>query len=171
MAIKTDIAKAYDRLEWSFIKSTMLSMGFPPHLVSLIIRCVTTVFYNILINGRSSVRFKPHWGIRQGDPLSPYLFIICANVFSNLISKAQLDNKIHGIKIAPGAPEISYLFFVDDSLIFCRANKSEATQLKQIITTYQEASGQLVNLDKSGILFSKKFDTQAKNEVLSCLPM
>jgi hypothetical protein len=111
VAIKTDMAKAYDRLEWPFIKSIMLNMGFPQHLVSLIMRCVSTVSYIILINGRPSARFRPQRGIRQGDPLSPYLFIICANVFSNLISKAQLNNKIHGVKIAPEAPEISHLFF------------------------------------------------------------
>jgi hypothetical protein len=156
------MAKAYDRLEWTFIKSTLTSMGFPTHLVSLIMRCVTTVSYSILINGKPTTSFRPHRGIRLGDPLSPYLFIICANVFSNLISRAPLDNKIHGIKIAPRAPEISHLFFVDDSLIFCRANKTEATILKQTISTYLETLGQLVNLDKSELLFSKKWIIKQK---------
>ena len=171
VAIKTDMAKAYDRLEWKFIKATMLSMGFPIHIVSIIMKCVTSVSYSILINGRPSTRFKPQRGIRQGDPLSPYLFILYANVFSALISKAQLDNQIHGVKIAPGALEISHLSFADDSLILCKANKSEASTIHLIISTYQEASGQLVNLDKSELLFSKYVNQQAKTEVMSCLPM
>jgi len=142
MAIKTDMAKAYDRLEWQFIQATMTSMGFPPHLVSTIMKCISTVSYSIILNGRPSTKFIPQRGIRQGDPLSPYLFILCANVFSALISKAQSEHIIHGVKISSGAPEISHLLFVDDSLIFCGATKTEATIIQDIINTYQQTSGQ-----------------------------
>lgn len=165
VAIKTDMEKAYDHIEWKFIQATMLSMGFPNQLVSLIMKCITTVSYIILLNGRPSTKLKPQRGIRQGDPLSPYMFIICVNVFSALISKAQKDKRITGVKIAPGAPNISHLFFADDSVIFCKANKFETNNIKHIIDTYQQASGQLVRMAKYEMIFSKKVDNLSKSYI------
>ncbi|PNY14016.1 ribonuclease H [Trifolium pratense] len=115
--------------------------------------------------------FYPKTGLRQGDPLSPYLFIICADVLSGLISKAQQQKHIHGIMISHGAPEISHLFFVDDSLMFCRATTKEMSTIHNIIQTYQNASGQLVNLSKSEIVFSKGVSSDTKKEISSILPM
>jgi hypothetical protein len=134
-------------------------------------KCVTTVTFSILINGQPSKIFTPERGLRQGDPLSPYLFIICADVFSSLITNAQQNKLIHGVKIAPGAPEITHLFFADDSLIFCRANKEETNNLKNIINKYQQASGQLVNYNKSELIFSKKVHQENKLAIQQILPM
>jgi hypothetical protein len=89
MGIKTDMAKAYDRVEWTFLQATLETMGFPQHLTTTIMNCARTVSFSILINGKISQQFYPNRGLKQGDPLSPYLFILCANVFSNLITKAQ----------------------------------------------------------------------------------
>ncbi|MCH93433.1 putative ribonuclease H protein, partial [Trifolium medium] len=156
VGIKTDMAKAYDRLEWDFLKKTMESMNFPQNIVNTIMKCVSTVSFSILVNGKPTKTFLPERGLRQGDPLSPYLFIICADVLSALITQAQQSQLIHGVKIAPGAPEITHLFFADDSLMFCRANQEETTQMHSILTQYQHASGQLVNYHKSELIFSKK---------------
>jgi hypothetical protein len=95
-------------------------MGFPHHLTDTIMDCVTNVTFSILINGHPSQPFTPQRGLRQGDPLSPYLFICCANVLSGLISRAQNHHNLHGIKIAHGAPEVSHLLFADDSLYFVK---------------------------------------------------
>jgi exonuclease III len=171
VGIKTDMAKAYDRLEWEFIQATLEAMNFPQKLINTIMRCVTTVSFSILINGTPTSRFHPQRGLRQGDPLSPYLFIICVDVFSSLITNAQNSKLIHGVKIAPSAPEITHLFFADDSLMFCRANKEEATHMKALINSYQQASGQLVNYNKSEIIFSKKVDHNIKEEIKNILPM
>jgi hypothetical protein len=140
IGLKTDMAKAYDRLEWKFIRATLEAMNFPHTMVNTIMKCVSTVSFSILINGNPTTTFFPQRGPRQGDPLSSYLFILCADVFSALISRAQSLKLIHGIKIAPRAPEITHLLFADDSLLFCRANEEEANQIKSIITTYQQAS-------------------------------
>jgi hypothetical protein len=132
VGIKLDMAKAYDRLEWVFINNTLKTMGFPSNLVQTIMRCVTSVSFSILINGQPFHSFKPNRGIRQGDPLSPYLIIHCADVFSSMISTKQDQSLINGLSIAQNAPKISHLFFADDSLIFCKAKKEEASQLKAI---------------------------------------
>ncbi|XP_045791800.1 uncharacterized protein LOC123886537 [Trifolium pratense] len=171
VGIKTDMTKAYDRVEWEFLEATMSIMGFPATMVQTIMKCVSTVKFSILINGYPSQEFYPQRGLRQGDPLSPYLFIICANVLSGLISRAQQEKLIHGVKISQGAPEISHLLFADDSLIFCRATSKEVSTIHEIIQAYQKASGQLVNLVKSEMLFSKGDTADIKGEVSRILPM
>jgi hypothetical protein len=122
MALKLDMSKAYDRIEWQFVEKVMSIMGYPPRLVSLIMRCISTVSYQVLINGQPSSPFIPQRGLRQGDPLSPYLFVLCADVFSGLIRKEVAGKNIHGVKIARSAPQISHLFFADDSLLISRSS-------------------------------------------------
>jgi hypothetical protein len=146
-------------------------MGFPLSLISTIMKCVTTVSFPILINGQPTKSFKPQRGLRQGDPLSPYLFMICADVLSGLLTKAQDQKAIHGIKIAKEAPMISHLLFADDSLIFCKANKEEAQALKDIISLYESESGQKVNFDKSEIIFSKKVKDYAQISIIQTVGM
>jgi hypothetical protein len=170
VGIKLDMAKAYDRLEWTFIENTLLSMGFPSNLVQTIMKCVNIVSFSILVNGQPSPYFKPHRGIRQGDPLSPYLFILCADVFSGLITNAQNQFLIHGISIAQNAPKVSHLFFADDSIIFCQAKKEEANHLKVIFEEYQRISGQLINMAKSEMTFSPKLHHGIRNDFHSVLP-
>jgi hypothetical protein len=165
------MAKAYDRVEWDFLAATLTSMGFPTSLVKTIMKCVTSVSFSILINGQPSRDFLPQRSLRQGDPLSPYLFIICADVLSGLISQAQKSHLIHGVKIAPRAPEISHLFFADDSLLFCRATKEEVNVLASIIQTYERASGQLVNYNKSEMVTSKGVNNTTKTDISLILPM
>lgn len=79
------MSKAYDRVEWGYLEWILRKMGFPDKWVSLIIQCVSLVSFQILINGEPSVSFKPSIGIRQGDPLSSYLFILCVDGLSCMI--------------------------------------------------------------------------------------
>jgi hypothetical protein len=132
VGIKTDMAKAYDRVEWNFLQATVEAMGFPQQLSNTIMRCVSTIQFSILINGSPSKSFRPQRGLRQGDPLSPYLFILCVDVLSGLIAKAKSNNIIHVVKIVPGAPDVTHLLFVDDNILFCRANKEETANLKDV---------------------------------------
>lgn len=100
VGIKLDMEKSYDRLDLNFIHRTLISIGFPIIIVNLIMNCVNTSSFSILINGFSRDTFQPIRGIRQGDPLSPYLFILCVDVFSKLIKHSQVLNKFRGISIA-----------------------------------------------------------------------
>jgi hypothetical protein len=171
VGIKTDMAKAYDRVEWRFLEATLTTMGIPTSLIQTIMKCVTTVQFSILLNGYPTSNFQPQRGLRQGDPLSPYLFILCADVLSGLISKAQQNHLIHGVKIAPRAPEITHLLFADDSLLFCRANNKEVKALNEVLQNYQRASGQLVNLNKSEMIFSKGVSNETKRDISQILPI
>jgi len=87
MAIKIDLDKAYDRMEWSFIQDTLIFFKFPSQLIALIMSCVSSSSISILFNGGALELFHPSRGIRQGDPLSPYLFISCMEVLGAMIAK------------------------------------------------------------------------------------
>jgi len=163
MALKLDMSKAYDRIEWVFLQSILLRLGFDEKWVSLVMRCVTTVSYAALVNGQPTEWFKPHRGLRQGDPISPYLFLLCAEGLSSLILDSVNKKKLHGMQIAKGAPCISHLFFADDSLIFARANVTEAQHILEVLHLYEQGSGQIVNLDKCEVSFSRNVGEQSRN--------
>lgn len=150
-------------MEWNFVKSTLAAMGYTNHLVNLIFTRISIVSCQILINGMPSGPFIPHRGLMQGDPMSPYLFILCADVLSGMIHKSVEDKNLHGIKIARQAPQISHLFFVDNSLLFSRANMAESRNILNMLQTYQRASGQIVNLDKSEASFSQNVQSNDKD--------
>ncbi|XP_074278272.1 uncharacterized protein LOC141601866 [Silene latifolia] len=154
MAIKADMSKAYDRLNWNFIRGVLSSLNLPGSMVHLIMSTIETVTYDILINGAPMEKFKPRCGIRQGDPLSPYIFALCTEVLSQMILYAQDGNFIKGIKICKNGPDISHLLFADDSLFFIRGDYGDLDFLMNIIDEYCVASGQCINTDKSSILFS-----------------
>lgn len=154
-ALKLDMSKAYDRVEWNFLELAMLKLGFDQIWVTWSMRCVRTVSYSFNLNGEPRGRIFPSRGLRQGDAISPYLFLICAEVLSRLISAAEDSGQLHGLRICNGAPSISHLFFADDSFIFFKANSNACLVLKSIFTDYESASGQKINLDKSSVSFSR----------------
>lgn len=146
-------------------------MGFPNNITNVIMSCIRTVTFSILINGDPTDPFHPKRGIRQGDPLSPYLFILYAEILSGLIAKGQQDGKIHSINIASKAPSMSHLLYVDDSILFCRANPEEAQEILNILNTYQAASGQRVNMEKSEMVFTPNTSITIKQQVQAILPI
>lgn len=169
MAVKLDISNAFDRVEWCFIEAAMEKLGFHERWICLIMHCVTTVSYSIIINGFIHGCITPSRGLQQGDPLSPYLFLIYAKAFSSLIHNAARSKELNGISICRGCPYISHLFFANDSLLFCKASSQECHTLIEILRKYEAASGQKINIDKSSIFFSHNTPQETKNEVLEFL--
>lgn len=141
MAMKLDMSKVYDRVEWEFPRTAMLKLGFASRWVELIMECVTTPTYSILINGNPHGFIKPSRGIRQGDPLSPYLFLLCAEGLSSLIRKAESGNKIHGVAASRHGPRTSHLLFADDSLLLSKASVEECQNILNILDTYEKSFG------------------------------
>ena len=121
LALKLDISKAYDRVEWHFLQSTMETTSFPVTWIERVMSCVTTPSFSILVNGKAYGIIHPSRGIRQGDPLSPCLFLLCAEGFTALLDQAELEGRIKGVSICRGAPKVTNLMFADDSLLFCQA--------------------------------------------------
>ena len=137
MAVKTDMSKAYDRLEWSFLRNVMTQTGFHPVWIQWIMECVSSVSDSFLINGSAQDRVLPSRGIRQGDPLSPYLFILCSEVLSSLCRKAQEQGKLKGIKVARQAPPLNHLLFADDTMFFCNSDPGACSELINILDMYE----------------------------------
>ncbi|KAK5795168.1 hypothetical protein PVK06_036426 [Gossypium arboreum] len=99
MVVKLDMSKAYDRVKWAFLKEVMLQMGFTMEWATLIMKCISTVSYTVNINGRRGNVFKPTRGLRQGDPLSPFLFLICSKGISSLIRIAIAEGLMKGVRL------------------------------------------------------------------------
>ena len=147
MSLKLDMSKAYDRVEWPFLE----------------------VSYRFRVNGNLTEVVQPGRGLRQGDPISPYLFLLCAEGFSALLNKAKADGLISGIKLAPSAPRVNHLLFADDSLLLMEANLQSVETINSILQIYEEGSGQMINRDKSSVMFSPNITRNMKNLLLQVL--
>lgn len=169
LAIKTDISKAYDRVEWNFLEQVMLKLGFDQRWVKWIMECVRTVSYEVLINGSPYGHITPTRGLRQGDPLSPYLFLFCAEVLSQMLHSAEVNNQVHGMKLTRHCPSISHLFFADDSLFFCRSTSEDCKFLASLFERYEAPSGQKINYSKSSIIFGMKIPNQKRERLQQIL--
>jgi hypothetical protein len=146
MAVKLNMSKAYIRVECGFLEAVMRRMGFDGRWISLIMMCVKTVRYSILVNGLIvNLIITPSRGILQGDPISPYLFLICAKVLSAMLTQANMDGRLNGVPTLKMGPILSHIFFVDDSLLFCQANLCQWNHLTSILQMYEEALGQKMN--------------------------
>lgn len=158
--LKIDISKAYDRLEWSFVENMLKKFGFIQVWTDRILKCIKTVTYSFIHDGNVFGDVQPQRGIRQGDPISPYLYILCAEGLSSILRRSEEAGIIHGCTIARNAPPISHSLFADDSYFFFRASESEATSMKNILLRYEKISGQAINFNKSNVVFSKNTTTE-----------
>lgn len=100
--------------------------------------------------------------MRQGDPLSPFLFVLYTEGLSHLLNKSESEGKISGMQFSVQGPSINHLLFGDDSLFICRAEENQCREFKRIMTMYETATGQTINLDKSAITFGENVDLQTK---------
>ena len=140
-------------------------MGFNRRWVKLIFECISMVIYSILVNGEPKGNRVLSRGLRQGNPLSPYLFLFCSEGLNALIKQAVHEEKIRGYSLCQYGPKISHVFFADDSLLFCRAQISDIRAIQGILDQYEKASGQRINKEKTTLFFSKAVPLATKNDI------
>ena len=165
MAIKLDMSKAFDRVEWRCLELIMQKLGFHDRWISIIMMCISTVSYSVLLNGEPKGVIYPSRGIRQGDPLSPFLFLLCAEGLSAMLKREERLGSIRGIAICRRAPQLSHLFFADDSIIFCRAKMVECSKIWDVLLDYEAASGQKINKEKTSLFFNKNTNDATQEEI------
>ncbi|KAJ9687798.1 hypothetical protein PVL29_013843 [Vitis rotundifolia] len=152
---KLDIEKAYDSINWKFLLKVLQKMGFGPKWVGWLWSCLSSAKFLVLVNGVPAGFFPSTKGLRQGDPLSPYLFVMGMEVLDVLIRRAVEGGFLSGCNIRGGSElplNISHLFFADDTIIFCEARKDHLTHLSWILFWFEAASGLRINLAKSEII-------------------
>ena len=155
MVCKLDIEKACDSVNWEFLHQVMNRMGFGNRWLSWIKWCISTASFSVLFNGSPTDFFPSPKGLRQGDPLSPYLFVIGMEALSCLINRAVEGNYFDGSRIVVGREEdlvISHLLYADDTLIFFQANIEQLKYLSWILMWFEALSGLKINLNKSEII-------------------
>lgn len=143
----------------------MLKLGIHETFVGKIMQCVESVQFSVRVNGQLSEVFTLTRGIRQGDPISPYLFLLCAEGLSSLLKYTGPQFLAKGIRVGVHAPWVSHLLFVDDCLLFTEVSTRGGQRLVEILERYQSGSGQMVNVNKSAIFFSANCLDQAKEEM------
>ena len=165
MAIKLDMRKACDWVEWAYLEAMMRKLGFQERWIDLMMMCVTTVSYSMLINGKPKGRIIPTHGLRQGDPISLYLFHLCAEGLSAMLKKVENGGIPRGIAVCRQAPLVSHLLFADDCILFGKVSKEEGLRLLKILEVYERESGQKLNREKTSLFFSKNTSVEVKEEV------
>ena len=163
------MSKAYDRVEWCFLEEVMRKLGFNERWITLMMVCVKTVSYSVLLNGEPKGLINPTRGIRQGNPLSPFLFLLCTEGLNNLILQVASEGSIHGFALSRRSPKLTHLLFVDDSLLFCRSNRNECQKVLDILASYESMSGQQINQGKTFIFFSKSTTIAMRIEIKEAL--
>lgn len=169
MALKVDLEKAYDRLSWEFIEDTMQTIGFNQSWRRNVLACLSTSRLAVNWNGERSEWFQPGRGIRQGDPISPLLFVLCIERLSLLINHFVNTGIWKGLKFTRQGPHISHLFFADDMVIFGEATTNQAKVMKECLDIFCKASGQKVNLQKSALFFSKNTPAEMQTRITNTL--
>lgn len=165
MAIKLDLEKAYDRLNWMFIRETLEDIGLPTDFINLVWHCISSVRMKMLWNGEALEEFSPSRGIRQGDPISPYIFILCIEKLFHLISIAVDQSLWRPIQLSRGGPKISQLAFADDVLFFAEAGMEQILLMKKILDLFCRSSGQKVSEEKTRIFFSNNVNGGLKQQI------
>ncbi|KZV58610.1 hypothetical protein F511_11258 [Dorcoceras hygrometricum] len=163
--LKLDMAKAYDRVQWSFLLNIMRHLGFSDTVVGMVSRCISACHFSININGTSAGFFKSTRGLRQGDPLSPLLFILGTEYLSRGLDRLFLSRP--SLSYNSGCDvRISHLAYADDIVIFANGNIRGIKRIIEFLHHYESCSGQSVNVHKSSIILPPDISPARRSSLL-----
>ena len=171
MALRIDLEKTFDRLEWSFIREVLVHFDFPSNLIAIIMDCISSTSVSVLFNGGKLPTFSPSCDIWQGDPISPYIFIMCLEYLGLLIHDKTANNSWKPIKASRFGPTFSHPFFADDLMLFSQASLKNSETIDEVLTTFCQLSGQKIGKEKSRVLFSKNTSEETRRAICSSMGM
>jgi len=148
LCLKVDFEKAYDLVRWEFLYDMLHRLGFQSKWISWIRGCMESSTVSVLVNGSPIEEFKPSRGLRQGDPLAPFLFIVVAEGLAGLVRQVVKANLLSGLKIGTKEVEVCFLQFADDTMFFCEESYTNVVTLKAILRGFELASGLEINFHK-----------------------
>ncbi|XP_015946532.1 uncharacterized protein LOC107471560 [Arachis duranensis] len=151
------------QVDWRFLESTLIAFGFPIITVNLIMTCVRASSLSIMWNGNRLDSFAPRRGLRQGNPMSFYLFVLCMEGLACYISHKVVKGVWKLVSVTRGGPKFSHLMFADDLLLFCQATKSQVQMVMHSLNIFCKASGMKVNLEKSKAFCSKNVTARRRD--------
>ncbi|GKV00956.1 hypothetical protein SLEP1_g13565 [Rubroshorea leprosula] len=150
--LKIDFEKAYDKVSWSFLDFMRQKMGFSTKWRKWIMECLKSSMVSVLVNGSPTRQFTVSRGLRQRDPLSPFLFLIITEGINELASKAIQNGLLKGVEVGHGGFKVSHLQYADDTLLFGEATEENVWAMKGILRTFELVSGLKINFNKSLII-------------------
>ena len=176
---KLDIEKAYDHVNWETLLNLLNRMGFGVKWCKWIRTYISTIQFSVLINKSQADFFGSSRGLRQGDPLSPMLFLIMMKVFSRMLRRVEGASLIRGFKVEGrrvGEECVTYLLFADNTILFCDADVEQILHIRLLLLSFQAVTSLKVNVHKSEMIpIGEVDDVHALAEILGCkvgeLPM
>ena len=170
--VKVDYEKAYDSVDWEFPYYMMGRLGFNGRWIRWIRACLESATVSVLVNG-SPTEFRPKRGLRQGDPLAPFLFIIVAEGLSGLLREAKKANVFNGVKVGYERVSVDLLQFADDTILFCKPTYQNVLTVKAILRCFELVSGLRINFHKSavGVVGISNLDMIFFSKCLNCRQM
>nr|XP_016475204.1 PREDICTED: uncharacterized protein LOC107796895 [Nicotiana tabacum] len=165
VVIKLDMEKAYDRLSWLFLTNILRKMGFPEAFIGLIFDLIGNNWYSVLINGQPNGFFKSSMGVKQGDPLSPTLFILAAEALFRGLNSLHTNLYFCGFGMPKWSPKINHLSYADGTIIFCSSDETSLRLVMEVLQAYESSSSQQVNKTKSATYMHHLTDNEVINKV------
>jgi len=163
MLVKLDLAKAYDRLNWDYLQGILKAFSFYARWISWIMSMVTTPVLSIMLNGSPTNAFNATRGLIQGDPLSPFLFILVVEGLGRYIEEKVQSEQYIGLRLWGNDLPLTHQQFIDDIIMYGQASLKEARKIMEILSDFTSTSGTEINKDKSDIFF---FNTTTPSQVM-----
>ena len=149
--VKVDYEKAYDSVDWDFLVYMLRRLGFKDKWIKWIKACLTSATISVLVNGSLTKEFRLRRGLRQGDPLAPFLFLIATEGLAGLVKETSRIGVLEGVRVGYNCVDVKLLQFADDTLFFCQPNFQCIMTIKAVLRCFEISSGLKFNFHKSHI--------------------